>query len=287
MTIGVLSRSLGLQCGISEYAICLAARLDGFAFSSVYGMPGNLSPVFVQYEPSLYLGLPDLIEEIAQIEGIPVIDIHTEIPSDIVSALISINSAIVGVKHDPRPNTWYLPHISYAPVGKATSPPRRIRLGSFGFALPNKKYERMIELAVRLDVPLIILCAIADATPGIESLSKDYIGFLKSLAPPNVKIVSDFLPHTDIVKNLRLCSHLICAMDDLGRTSGSLRMMALAGRPIVSLSCPGADEVGAIQVQSLQDITIPFLGSVDSLPSFPDGLEQYIKLLDHLEKVHV
>src|SRR3989304_6720964 len=285
MTIAVLSRSLGRQCGISEYAICLAERLGGVAVNSVDALPPGSTPVFIQYEPSLDNGLPDLPDEISQVEGIPVIDIHTEIPVDIVPALVSVleTPAIVAVKREPRLGAWFLPHISYAPVGIPRTPPDEIHLGSFGFALPNKRYDILIELGTRLHVPLTILAATANATPGIEELSQAYTDYLvrsASQSGENIHIVSAFLSHEQIVNKLRDCSHLLCAMENLERTSGSMRMMALANRPIISLYCAGADEVGAVQVQSFDAITLAFLKRPHSTPSFPDGLDAYLRLIE-------
>lgn len=288
MTIAVLSRSLGRQCGISEYAVCLAQRLGGVAVKSVDEIPSGATPVFIQYEPSLYRGVSDLLNEISTIEGFPVVDVHTEIPADIIPVLVSAlkGSAIVGVKRGPREGrTWYLPHISYAPVGGYEAPPTEIYLGAFGFALPNKKYELLIELAMRLHVPLVILSAIANATSGIEALSHGYIDYLRTVShsSPNIEIIDSFLTHEQIVKKLRGCSHLVCAMDNLDRTSGSMRMMALAGRPIISLPCAGAEEIGSVVVKNLSDITLEFLGRDLPLPSFPDGLDHYLQLIHSLE----
>ena len=288
--IAVLSRSLGRQCGISEYAVCLAQRLGGVAVKSVEEIPSGSTPVFIQYEPSLYRGIIDLLNEISTIEGFPIIDVHTEIPVDIVPVLTSVlgSSAIVGVKRGPREGAWFLPLISYAPVGDYEDPPDEIRLGTFGFAVPNKNYEQIIELALRLHVPLTILAAVANATPGIEVLSKAYVDYLRMMShsSPDVEVIDDFLTHEQIVSKLRECSHLICAMDDLDRTSASMRMMALAGRPIISTPCAGAEEVGAVVVDSLSDIILEFLSRDLPLPSFPDGLDQYLALLHSLE-VHV
>jgi len=291
MIIAVLSRSLGRQCGISEYARCLAERLGGVSVKSVEELSASFSPVFIQYEPSLYNGLPDLLDEVSQVEGIPVIDIHTEIPIDIVPALISIlkSSAVIAVKREPRLGAWLLPHISYAPVGTPRTPPDEIHLGSFGFALPNKRYDILIDLATRLHIPLTILAATANATPGIEDLSQAYTDYLVGRAfqsRENINIVSAFLSHEQIVDKLRDCSHLLCAMENLERTSGSMRMMALANRPIISLYCAGADEVGAVQVQSFDAITLAFLKRPHSTPSFPDGLDAYLRLIERLEKVY-
>ncbi|KKM03229.1 hypothetical protein LCGC14_1776510 [marine sediment metagenome] len=292
MNIAVLSRSLGRQCGISEYAICLADRLEGVVVKQVKDVPVSASPVFIQYEPSLYSGVMDLLEEITHIEGVPVIDVHTEIPANMVPILVEAlqhRTAVVAVKRGPRPDTWFLPHISYAPVGIPSPPPDAIHLGSFGFALPNKRYEHLIELAMRLRVPLTILAAVADATPGIKALSEGYIDYLRMQihSREDINIISSFLTHEQIVEKLRECSHLFCTMENLDRTSGSMRLMALAGRPIISLPCVGADEVGAVTIRDLDLVTIPFLEQSHPLPLFSDGLEEYLDLISHLEQVHV
>lgn len=291
MNIAVLARSLGLQCGISDYARCLAERLEGVAVKQVGDVPVSSSPVFIQYEPSLYNGLTDLFDEISHIEGVPVIDIHTEIPADMVPILVSAlrdRTAVVAVKRGPRPDAWFLPHISYASVGTPSLPPDEVHLGSFGFALPNKRYEYLIDLAMRLRVPLTILAAVANATPGIKALSEGYVDYLrmKIHSRSNIRIISSFLTHEQVVENLRACSHLFCTMENLDRTSGSMRMMALAGRPIISLPCAGASEVKAVTIRNLDLVDLAFLKRYHPLPSFPDGLDEYLKLIKHLEQVY-
>jgi len=288
--VAVLCRTLGKHCGISEYALCLGEWLNAVVVSSAADVPPDIDITFIQYEPTLYDGLVStLIDEIRHLPSIVVVDIHTELPSDIVQTLVLVaeewpKALIPAVKLNPRHGMWYLPHVNYPEPDLPDVKPTKLKLGSFGLAYPNKRYEEIFRLAWRLKVPTIVLAAEGNATSEIAMLSAEYIHFLQEIRPPNVELDTNFYTRTEIISVLRSCSHLICAMEDLGRISGSLRLMALAHRPIISLPCTGASEVGAITVPSLRTITKKWLIAQTQLSTVEDGIYQYHRLLKELFK---
>jgi hypothetical protein len=149
--------------------------------------------------------------------------------------------------------------------------------------MPHKRYEDVIALSSRLDIPLLMLTSIADPVQETLQTSTEYVEKLKTLAGPNVEIVTDFLSSDEIVTRLRECTTLISSMSNPGdRTSGSLRMMALANLPIISVSCFAAEELGVTQVDSLEAITLEMLNSAKTVKS-PDGLDCYTNLIHWLE----
>jgi hypothetical protein len=279
--IAILCRSLGDRCGIAEYASFLAQRLGVSQVASVADLPLDTDIVFVQYEISLYPKPADIINEVTLIKPptIVVVDAHTLSP-DLADELRW--HAIVGVKRNLYPGTTRLSHIQQLPVPTEDEPVHGIHLGCFGFAFPAKRYELVIQLAQRLGVGATILAAHNNATPQLSELSASYIARLKSLAEGDIEVIDEFLPVPEVIRQLRRCSHLISCMEDNGAQSGSLRIMAAAGRPLISLRTEPAREVGAILVDDLDAVTIEFLGGCRQLPQPYDGIADYHVLLQRL-----
>lgn len=280
----ILCRSLGRHCGIAQYSNLLAERLGALTVSSAAEVPNDADVVFVQYEPLLYEGSADVIDELQSIKPsiITVLDAHNIYPNE---ATVLPWHTIVATKRGSYPGTLRLSLClpSVTPVEDA--PPAAIRLGAFGFAFPGKRYESIIELARRLGVPATILAAHNDATLELSEISSSYLAQLGSLAGGEIEVIDEFLSEEEIIQRLRRCSHLISAMDDNFAQSASMRAMACVGRPIVSLKTKQADEVGAILVDDLDSITLEFLGGCNQLPHVYDGFADYKALLDRLDQV--
>lgn len=280
--IAVLCRSLGLRCGIGEYAAVLAQRLGGTAVSSVADLPADADIVFIQYEPTLYQGTADIIREIGVIgpATFVVVDAHNILP-DVAEELRW--HAVVGSKRELYPGTVHLslclPLTATAEDGR---PRPAIRLGTFGFAFPHKRYELVVELARRLGVPATILAAHNDSSPEASEASGAYIAHLKSLAGGDIEVIDEFLPIEEVTELLRRCSHLISCMEDNGGQSASLRAMAAAGRPLISLPTQPAREIGAVLVDDLNSITLEFLEDCRQLPQPYDGIADYRGLIQRL-----
>ena len=139
----------------------------------------------------------------------------------------------------------------------------------------------LIDCANRLDIPLLILAPIADATPGIKQVSLDYAGYLQSLLTSRVTMVNDFLDNESAVHLLSGCSHLLCAMEELERTSGSLRLMTEAKRPIIATPSYGSREVDATLVQTFDMVDRGMLERRLPLPRFEDGIKAYQNMLSY------
>jgi len=279
--IAILCRSLGRRCGIAEYSTLLAQRLGGVAVPSLGDLPLNTDVVFVQYEPSFYPNLADIVQEVRCIKPptVAVVDAH-DISSDVTEELRW--HAIVGLKRKAYPGAVRLSHFQQLPVPVADEPVQEIRLGSFGFAFPAKRYELIIALARRLGVGATILASHSDATPWHSELSSSYLATLKDLAGGDIEIVDEFLPLDEVIKQLRRCSHLISCMEDNGAQSGSMRIMAAAGRPLIALRTEQARDTGAMLVDHLDSITLDFLDRCRQLPQPHDGIADYHILLQRL-----
>jgi hypothetical protein len=281
LKVAIVCRSWGRRCGVAEYSAFLSERLGAPVVSSPADLPLDADVALLQYEPGYYSGLDDLIRELRLIRPsvIPVVDAHYILPE---AAAELPWHAIVGVKRGFYPGTVRLSHIQQLPVIHQERDPEELRLGSFGFAFPAKRYELIIDLAKRLRIGATILASHNNSTDGQGEISSAYLEKLKKLATDDIEIIDEFLPTEEIVRRLARCSHLISCMEDNGAQSGSLRIMAAAGRPVISLKTTQAEDVGAILVDSLDEITIDFLRRCRHAPEPYDGMHDYNRLLDRL-----
>lgn len=277
--ITILCRSLGKQCGIAEYSKVLAERLGATLINEPAQAPQGTTIAFIQFEASLYQSLEDLAQEIFAMPcRFVVLEDHSGV-SGLSRLAIHVN------KHCWTEGQLYLPLVNYpSPEVTDYGPPNHLQIGAFGFAMPHKRYEDIIALAERLEAPLLLLASQADATPEIENISREYIKKLNSIeSSQTVEIVTDFLPPDEVIKFLKECTVLVSGMENPGnRTSGSLRMMSLADRPIISVACHAAEELKITQVESLQDVTRETLKNLKPVKAL-DGLDCYENLIHWLE----
>jgi hypothetical protein len=285
----VLCRTLGRACGISEYSIYLNQRLQGTTVTTADQVDPDSDVVFVEYEHGLYPGgQADLCRDFDEIKrrapkAFIVMDYHA-----IYIGLEDLRwKALIGVKNGyvkvPK-GILYLPHIaieSIAPV----PPPQDIRLGAFGFVGPFKHYNMVIDLAIRLDVPLTLIAAAAGFNQAAKEASLGYIWTLqqKVAGHPKINLIVKFMPMEECLKELQKCSHIVSAMQvstgSQGGPSGSLRAAIASGRPVVALRSSRAEEVGATMVNSFDEITVDWLESHRELSHVPDSFDVYEHLL--------
>lgn len=283
LKVALICRSWGRRCGVAEYSAFLADRLGATIVASTADLPLDTDVALIQYEPGYYSGVDDLIRELRLIRPsvIPVIDAHYILPE---AAAELLWHAIVGVKRGFYPGTVRLSHIQQLPVIDQDEEPKELRLGSFGFAFPAKRYELVIALAKRLGIGATILASHNNATDGQGALSSAYLAELKRLATDKIEVIDEFLPVEEVVQRLSRCSHLISCMEDNGAQSGSLRIMAAAGRPLISLRSTQAEDVSALLVDSLDEITLDFLKRSRKAPEPYDGIHDYNSLLDRIAR---
>lgn len=280
--LAILCRTLGKRCGVAEHAAYLGERLGAVTVASVDELPDDVETVFVQYEPSLYQSDDDILSEIIAVERrahTVVLDAHVLSPE---LAEAASWHAIVATRRNFLPGTLQLSLCLPPPVAERQSTPQGLRLGSFGFALPHKRFEDVVALAKRLQIPATILAAHANATPAFDKQSTRYLQTLKKLQEPGIEVIDKFLPMTDVIQRLRQCSHLICFMDDNGWQSASLRAMALAGRPMICTGRRNESIQGLTFVEDASEVTLPFLEACRSLPRVYDGITDYRALLQRL-----
>jgi len=303
--IYVLVRSLGRKCGMAEYAGFVAARLGGQLISSPKDLPeasGSPAIVLIQLEFGLYNGsLSEMINEVMAVEAkghIAVGDYASEPTEANGWSQVLTNYCLMGPKY-PEPNSFCLPLLRCDPLMEPDrGPPESIHLGTFGFAAPAKRHEEVIKLAIRLGVPATIISTVPNPWPGfegspIEQVPTSCLRLYQSLAEghSNIKILhEEYYSTEEVHRILRGCSHLIGAMADMTANwgpSGSLRTMATVGRPFICTRSLRAQEVGAVIVETLDEVDISFLNQIKLPPDINqigDGIAEYTELIQSLSK---
>jgi hypothetical protein len=283
--ICIVCRTLGRKCGIGEHSRHLANSISALAVPAASEVPPECEIVFIQYEPALYHTTEEVISEIELLKGKTVVlDCHN-ITEKAYNKLKW--NAIIATKTGKIPNTYQLNLvIPSLPVSQTNNrEDDRLMLGSFGFAFPHKNYHKIVELGRRLRVKVKILAAPNDSNAYALESSTAYLNKLRKLRDENFILIDQFLPESDVIKELQECSHLIVACSDVEHwpTSAAIRMMALAGRPIIAVRSQAAEDANAVMVNGLEEITIDFLRKYSNVSCKPyDGLQDYMTLIDKL-----
>lgn len=295
MKTAIICRTLGRVCGIAEYAIHLQKRLPGdvYLVNNVRDIQPDTELVIIQFEIGLYPDGPSsLVREANKAkEMAPGAYIVTDYHS-IYRVLGEFKRhAITGIKRgwSSTKNIIQLPHLVNLPPEKPKPIPKELRLGTFGFGVPFKRFEMIMDLSKRLDLPLTLLASIPSPNDQVYQMCAVYMYKIKTYAKRFKKIdmTTKFLPVEEVIDRLQDCSHLISAQQDVygqdGGPSGSMRVMVAAQRPIISIRNDRAAEAGAVLVDDFKEIDLDFLKAHTEPAQCPDGIEWYLNIIEWLE----
>ena len=178
-----------------------------------------------------------------------------------------------------------MPHISYdieqSKKEQETEKPY-IKIGSFGVAKKYKHFEKICELGIKLNVPVIIISTVVnEPITGSETDSVSRSLQQRYKNKENIEIITGYFTEEEISEKLSSCTHLIFAQDE-GKfwTSGSMRFAASLGKPVIAKDSWQAREAQAIRVKKIDDITMDFLLSHTEPPHIADG---YLYLKNFLQ----
>ncbi|MFH7904043.1 MAG: methyltransferase domain-containing protein [Candidatus Aenigmatarchaeota archaeon] len=185
----------------------------------------------------------------------------------------------------PKNMKYYImPHILYPDFGIRANP-KNICLGSFGFAFPFKNFDKICELAIRLNVPLKLLLSINRSNDVAEKTCRLYANYIKERYGKykNIKIKIGFFTDEEILRELSECSHIIFAQSETKQTSGSYRFPLQLGIPIIATESFQAKEAQVYRVKSLDEITTEKLKEEFKEPiNMDDGFEYLLAILENL-----
>ena len=177
------------------------------------------------------------------------------------------------------PRYFIMPHIAYPDYGIRAHPNGKC-IGTFGFLSRNKRFESICDLAIRLNVPAIIVMTINDLSPYARireyasKIMKKYSSF------KNIKISFGFFTEEEVLEQLKNCSHIIFNQKNSKiQTSGSYRFLAQLGIPIISVDSFQAVESRVYRVHSLRDVTMEYLESIKEPVNQDDGFRYLLNIL--------
>jgi len=175
-----------------------------------------------------------------------------------------------------------MPHIAYPDSG-IRADPDNICIGSFGFAFPDKNFDQICELAIRLNVKCVLLLSINNSTKGMFEVTSRTISQLKEKYNKyeNITMRVGFFTDKEILEQLKVCSHIIFAQNNSGQTSGSYRFPVQLGIPIIATDSFQARESQIIRVNKLDDLDLQKLKSFKDSINLDDGFEYLINILSY------
>lgn len=177
-------------------------------------------------------------------------------------------------------NYTIVPHLAYPDLG-IRAKPNEIFLGSFGFALPFKRFDDVCDLAIRLGVKCKILLSINNASEDMQNTTSSTADIIrkKYSCHPNIEIKTGFFTDEEILTELSVCSHILFAQQNTYQTSGSYRFPTQLKIPVVAVESFQARESQVYRVNSFEDVTIDLLLSWKEPVEIDDGFDYLLAVL--------
>jgi len=176
-----------------------------------------------------------------------------------------------------------MPHIAYPEMdfNRKDRKSNQIRLGSFGFAVESKNFERICDLAIRLGVDLTLVLSLSRISRSVNLKQRDYARWLTARYRPqgNIRIMTGYFTQEEVLHELSDCTHIISAQDDAVGVSGSMRFVMRLGVPIVSVDNFQAREA-QVYIRDLNEITREYLEKTREPTSLDDGFFYLRKVLN-------
>lgn len=176
-----------------------------------------------------------------------------------------------------------MPHIEYPDLlFKRKRKTDSIFLGAFGFPSESKNFPSICDLAVRLNVKLLLIMSISGINSKVAATQEEYVQKITAdyLKQKNIIIKSGYFSEENLLSELSVCTHIISAQNSVRGTSGSMRMAMRLRVPVISIDNFQAHECGAIIVKDLDDINKRFLESVkNKTTNLDDGFYYLLKIL--------
>lgn len=305
--VNIISPMVG-QDGITIYAENLKKRFEesgiGVNLVATYRDCEKAYPVILEYDPGLFQDLRvgnhvfiEMHTTRLRLRGISYVFLKTRSIKKALKLLnqirlIKTHKRIL-VRTGDLTNKFFfglkkysiMPHITYPDSG-IRAKPSGLCIGSFGFALPFKHFDKICELAIRLNLPCVLLLSVNNASKEMLKVSTETIKQLKQkyVRNENINIQVGFFRDTEILEHLSVCSHIIFAQDNSWQTSGSYRFPVQLGIPIISTDSFQAREAQVIRVNNLDELDLKKLESIKESINLDDGFDYLINIIRYDNK---
>jgi len=174
-----------------------------------------------------------------------------------------------------------MPHIAYPPIDfKKKKNDGKIRLGAMGFATESKNFNQICDLAIRLNVPLVLLMSITEINPKAAKMHMDYANDIRKKygGHKNIYMKIGYFTPDEMLYELSNCSHIISAQNEAKGSSGSMRFAMRLGIPIISSPNFQANEAQT-NIKPIDEITLSYLKKTKAT-NLDDGFVYLRKVLE-------
>jgi hypothetical protein len=186
---------------------------------------------------------------------------------------------------------YLMPHINYSDKLKGASERPvedgdNLCIGTFGFAAPYKRIEKICKLSSRLGVRAKILLSISDTNDNyVRRTSRHAKRISRRCYSPDADVEIGYFTREELEGKLGQCSHLIFAQVNIIQSSGSMRFGPLLGIPVISTDCFQAVDAQTYIVDKLENISKEYLEKT-RIPSRPaDGFHYLYAVLSRLNSI--
>lgn len=161
-----------------------------------------------------------------------------------------------------------------------------LRIGSFGFAAHYKDFQSFCEVAIRLNIPAILLLSINHLQSNAIKQTRGYAEELKEQYDGKGKLTVKIgtFPEAELRKLLAPCTHLMAFQHEVFNVSSSMRLMVSLGKPVIANKIYQSREAQVIRADP-DEITIEFLEATrNRLTNMDDGTKYLTNMLNSYEK---
>ena len=290
-----------LRDGITEYAKHLIFRLRKRGFNVVEGLPSvedENNIVIVEYEE--LLATTNKMKGLHELPRNSFIEIHSRTIHEFRKDLIYLYHGIPSYYNlnFKEANWYYVPHIAYEI--EVPNVEKKYDFCSFGFWSQFKRFDQIRKLKGKkklvmsfnylisddkfvkeqckkiLRSPLGVICD----TPLVSSRNLKFLVKLKYnlLRLYNVKvIVKDYIPFSDLIKELSECKSFVFFQETDAPSSGSMRLAAAFGTPVYAKDNLRSKDSQAIRFRDLKEIHRLPRESIN----IDDGLDYILALIEY------
>lgn len=174
-----------------------------------------------------------------------------------------------------------MPHIAYPKIPYDAKPKNEIiKLGSMGFALESKNLNIICDLAIRLNVELVVLMSINRLNVKTTFMHESYASSIRNKYEgyKNITFKEGYFIPAEMLHELSDCTHIISCQNNASGTSGSMRFGMLLGVPIISRDNFQAHEA-EVNIADIEKITLKQIKAIKDITNLDDGFVYLLNVI--------
>lgn len=156
-------------------------------------------------------------------------------------------------------------------------------IGSFGFATKSKNFDKICELAIRLNIRAMLLLSINNLTGSSEDQSSEIAYSIESkYRSDKIQIRIGYFSHEQIRDAMSECSHIVFAQDNVFGSTASMRLAASFGKPVIATDTFQSRDAQVYRVRNIEQINIEYLKEIKEPINLDDGFYYLKSILESM-----